>query len=72
MSTRKKLSARSISVEMVPTEMKDELGRRIAQHTDLFDIDIQVEEQPGFHTERGISRFRFLLDAEESKFVVQV
>ena len=72
MSTREKLSARSISVERVPTEMKDELRRRIAQHTGLLESDIQVEEVPGFHTEQGFSRFKFLLDAKESKFVVQV
>ena len=72
MSTRETLSARSISVERVPTEMKDELRRRIAQHTGLLESDIQVEEVPGFHTEQGFSRFTFLLDAKESKFVVQV
>ena len=52
--------------------MKDELRRRIAQHTGLLESDIQVEEVPGFHTEQGFSRFTFLLDAKESKFVVQV
>ena len=67
MASRETIASRCISVEKVPTDLRKELLYKIAERLHLADREISVEEVPGFHVERGWSRFVFLLDNKQSK-----
>ena len=67
MPTRETVSSICVSVERVPTDVKKELLYKIAERLQLQDSEILVEEVPGYHNEKGLGRYVFLVQNEKSK-----